>query len=111
MGNKKGFTLVEIMIVVGIIALIAAIAIPNYVKAREQTQKNACIENLRQIHTAVQIWSVASNKTGGDTPTTADLAPAYIRKWPVCPKSSTSYSPSAVSAEPACPTDPVNHHL
>jgi len=58
---KAGFTLVEIMIVVAIIGLLAAIAIPNFVKAREKSQKGACINNLRQIDAAIQQYALENN--------------------------------------------------
>ena len=109
--KRKGFTLVEIMIVVAIIGLLAAIAIPNFVKARETAQKNACIGNLKQIEGAVQVWAIDANKTGTDTPSTGDLVSNYLKKWPNCPKSGAAYTPAAVSADPVCPTDPTNHHL
>jgi prepilin-type N-terminal cleavage/methylation domain-containing protein len=56
--RKAGFTLVEIMIVVAIIGLLAAIAIPNFVRARTTAQQNACINNLRQIDGAKQQWAL-----------------------------------------------------
>ena len=56
--RKAGFTLVEIMIVVAIIGLLAAIAIPNFIKARTTSQQNACINNLRQIDAAKNQWAV-----------------------------------------------------
>ena len=66
MRGRKGFTLVEIMIVVAIIGLLAAIAIPSFIKARESSQTNACINNLRQIDAAKEQWALANKKVTGD---------------------------------------------
>jgi len=73
--RKAGFTLVEIMIVVAIIGMLAAIAIPNFIKARETAQANACINNLRQIDGAKQQWALENGKVSSSTPTPASLAP------------------------------------
>jgi prepilin-type N-terminal cleavage/methylation domain-containing protein len=101
--RKSGFTLVEIMIVVAIIGLLAAIAIPNFIKARESSQKNACIANLKQIDGAKNTWALENKKVSTDTPTTAVLygATLYIRDEPTCPAAG-GYTLGSVSSRPTC---------
>ena len=100
---EAGFTLVEIMIVVAIIGLLAAIAIPNFIKARNASQKAACVANLRTMDGAKATWALEQKKSNGDTPTDADLFgnASYIREKPGCPSSGT-YSLNQVDTKPSC---------
>jgi prepilin-type N-terminal cleavage/methylation domain-containing protein len=71
--NSKGFTLVEIMIVVAIIALLASIAVPNFLRARKRSQASKILEDLRQIDNATDEYAMENNKTSGMNPTWTDL--------------------------------------
>lgn len=77
-GRKAGFTLVEIMIVVAIIGLLAAIAVPNFVRARESAQLNSILNNLRLIEGAKDQWALENKKTTGASPTSTSLE-VYLR--------------------------------
>ena len=112
--HRAGFTLVEIMIVVAIIGLLAAIAVPNFVKARTTAQMNACINNLRQIDGAVQQWALEQKKDAAAAVGYADISD-YLKNSVTCPAGGTtfadSYTLTTVSVIPLCQKVPATHKL
>jgi len=85
--TNGGFTLLEIMIVTAIIGLLAALAIPNFVKARTRSTAVTCMNNLRQIGDAKAQWALENRKDSTALPTDADLfGPGlYVKDKPLCP--------------------------
>jgi prepilin-type N-terminal cleavage/methylation domain-containing protein len=87
--RASGFTLVEVMIVVAIIGLLVAVAVPNFMKLREDARRRACIATLGKIEAAKQIWGLENQKHNGDTPVESDLVPTYLKNFPRCPGQGT----------------------
>lgn len=100
--RNQGFTLVEIMIVVAIIAILAAVAIPNFVKYRKSSMQTACISNLKQLQTAVE----QAKMKGIATPAWSDIigSTLYIKVSPKCPASTgAKYTlPTDDTSYPTC---------
>ena len=97
--KNQGFTLVEIMIVVLIIGILLAIAVPNFVKARQNSRVQTVVGNLKQIEAAKEQWAMDTGAASTATPTQANLSPDYVKRWPSGPVAGV-YAPNAMAVLP-----------
>jgi len=117
MNMKKGFTLIEIMIVVAIIAILAAIAIPNFIAYRQTAQANSCKGNIKQLQAAVEAYQIKYNKypTGlADLTSDSDGGVPIMKSTPTCPFASATYEYNAgddtKAATITCPSANTSTH-
>ena len=113
--NRKAFTLIEIMIVVAIIAVLIAVALPNYLKSGTMVEKTICMNNLKKIDAAIDQWAIEHRKSPGMQPSASeeDEIYNYIRGGkPLCPAGG-EYTIYAVGDKPQvrCTLEEQGHKL
>lgn len=99
--SRRAFTLVEIMIVLLIIGMIAAIAVPAWMQVRQKSRVQACKENRRVINDAKLQWAMDKGMASTATPIDTDLVTEFIKTMPRCPESGT-YTFATVSSPAVC---------
>ncbi len=104
-GRRGGFTLIELMVVILVIGILLAIAVPNFINARETSRAKACVGNLHQLDSATQQYAMDNRLEAGTQLTPAQfaaLAPAYIRSFPSCPEAGIYAPGTTVAGGPTC---------
>lgn len=106
--RRRGFTVVEMMVVVMVIAVLMAILVPNFMAARNSAARKSCMSNLRLIDQAKEQLSMESRKNDGDAVDWGDLVPHYMRAQPTCPLG-PAYTPKPIGVKVTCSI--VGHEL
>ncbi len=100
--RKAGFTLVEVVVLLAIVVLLVTLAVPNYFQERRRVQREACVEQLRQISAAKDRWAKETQKPAGAVVPPAELARLLKRGvLPVCPADG-AYSINPIGTAPTC---------
>lgn len=99
--NRRGFTMIEIMVVILIIGILLAVAVPAFARARANSRAKGCQHNLVQILSAKERWAMDYNRGAGDTPQQSDLTPYYTKNVPLCPESGV-YTVNRLDTLPTC---------
>ncbi|MBI3252081.1 MAG: prepilin-type N-terminal cleavage/methylation domain-containing protein [Candidatus Omnitrophica bacterium] len=101
--SRKGFTLLEIMMVTALIGLLAAIAVPGFEHARDASRSSVCVNNLRLIDAAKEQYAIENSLPSGTATTSADCTPYLSNNvFPICPGTSTAYTTNPVGTFPTC---------
>ena len=112
--HKRAFTMIELGIVILLIAILAAITIPNLLSARNRSTTKSCIENLKRIESAKNQWGILNKKGGGAIPTQAELvgasADGFLGTFPTCPSGGT-YTIGDMATLPTCSKSSLGHAL
>jgi prepilin-type N-terminal cleavage/methylation domain-containing protein len=110
--RRLAFTLVEVMIVISLVGLLAAMAVPSFLRSRNAAHRSTCINNLKQIDSAIQQWATERKKPQSASVEFSDISP-YLKGAVVCPSGGTSFSDSytlsTVADLPLCQKDPQTH--
>jgi prepilin-type N-terminal cleavage/methylation domain-containing protein len=107
--RRGGFTLVEIMIVVAIIGLLSSMAIPSFVRARAESREKTCINALRQIDGAKDVYALESGSSSGAACDMATIE-GYLKQVPQCPVNDVDYLVNDIGVTPECNSDSKDEH-